>query len=170
MPHHRQSGFTLVELMITIAIVAILAALALPSFQQSMRSNRAATATNEMIGALSLARSEAIRNSGGGAVRSSADGTSCGGGWSDGWLVWADTNGNGTLDTGETVLRYGQGHPRLTVSNAGGTVAFDGRGRRTAATGQSVTIRPDECGGQPLQRTLTINASGQITTAKEACS
>ena len=169
MSPYRQSGFTMVELMVTIAIVAILAALALPSFQQSLRSNRVATATNEMIGALSLARGEAIRNNGGGAVCPSTNGTACGGAWSDGWLVWADTNGNGALNAGEAVLRYSQARSKLTVGNTGGTVAFDARGRRLAAVNQSLTLRPDECGGQPLQSTLAINASGQVTLAKGAC-
>ena len=170
MPANRQSGFTLVELMIAIAVVAVLLGLALPSFQQSMRSNRVATATNEMIAALSLARSEAIRNNGGGAVCPSTNGTACGASWSDGWLVWADTNGNSTLDAGEAVLRYSQGNPRLAVSNTGGTVAFDSRGRRRAVGDQTLTLRPDECASQPLQRTLTINASGQVTTVRGACS
>lgn len=169
MQSNGQSGFTLIEMMVTIAVVAILAALALPSFQQSLRSNRAATATNEMVGALSLARSEAIRNGRGGAICASSNGVACAGSWSDGWLVWADTDGNSALDAGEAVLRYSQGNPRLTVSNAGGTVAFDSRGRRVAVASQTLTIRPDECGGQPLQRTLAINASGQITTTKGAC-
>lgn len=170
MPNDRQTGFTLIELMVTIAVLAILLGLALPSFQQSLRSNRVATATNEMIAALSLARSEAIRNNGGGAVCSSASGTACGGSWSDGWLVWADANGNSALDAGEAVLRYSQGNAKLAVSNTGGAVAFDPRGRRRAVGNQSLTLRPDECASQPLQRTLTINASGQVTTAKGACS
>ena len=170
MSRRQVSGFTLLELMVTVAIMAILLAIALPSFQSSLRSNRAATATNEMMASLSLARSEAIKNKGGGAVCPSSSGTACVGNWSDGWLVWADANGNSALDAGETVLRYSQGNPRLTVNNSGGTVAFDPRGRRRAAGNQTLTLRPDECGSQPLQRTLTVNASGQVTTIKGACS
>ena len=165
----RITGFTLIELMVTIAVAAVLLAIGLPSFQGSLRSNRAATATNEMIASLALARSEAIENKGGGAVCSSSNGTACVGNWSDGWLVWADANGNSTLDAGETVLRYSQGNPRLTVNNSSGTVAFDPRGRSRAAGNQTLTLRPDECGSQPLQRTLTVNASGQVTIVKGAC-
>ena len=170
MSRRQVAGFTLIELMVTIAVVAILAAIALPSFQSSLRSNRVATTTNEMIASLSLARSEAIRNNGGSAVCPSNSGTACAGNWSDGWLVWADANGNSALDAGETVLRYSRGNPKLTVNNTGGTVAFDSRGRRRAAGNQTLTLRPDECASQPLQRTLTINASGQVTTVKGACS
>ena len=117
----------------------------------------------------SITRNEAIRNKAGGAVCQSSDGTACTGNWSDGWLVWADTNGNGALNAGEAVLRYSQARSKLTVGNTGGTVAFDARGRRLAAVNQSLTLRPDECGGQPLQSTLAINASGQVTLAKGAC-
>ena len=125
-----QSGFTLIELMVTISVLAILLALGLPSFQSSLRSNRVATATNEMIASISLARSEAIRSTRGGGVCASADGAACGGTWSDGWLVWADANANGGLDAGETGLRYSRGDARLSASGPAAASACDARGRR----------------------------------------
>lgn len=57
----RQNGFTLVELMVTVAVLAILSTIAYPSFQSTIRSNRVATTTNELIASLALARSEAIK-------------------------------------------------------------------------------------------------------------
>lgn len=171
MPSDRQSGFTLIELMVTIAVLAVLLGLALPSFQGSLRSNRVATATNDMLASLALARSEAIRSTRGGGVCASNDGATCGGTWGDGWLVWADANGSGTLDGGETVLRYSRGNPSLAATGPNGSpVAFDARGRRRAGGDQTLTLKPSECGGQPLQRTLTINATGQVRTAKGSCS
>lgn len=170
MPSNRQSGFTLIELMVTLAVAAILLGLALPSFQSSLRSNRVATATNDMLASISLARSEAIRSTRGGGVCSSNDGAACNGSWADGWLVWADANGNGALDGGETVLKYSRGDARLGATGPGAVVAFDSRGRRRAGADQTLTLKPSECGGQPLQRTLTINAAGQVRTAKGSCS
>ena len=64
----RQNGFTLVELMVTVAVLAILSTIAYPSFQSTIRSNRVATTTNELIASLALARSEAIKNTHGGAA------------------------------------------------------------------------------------------------------
>ena len=87
-------GFSLVELLVAIAIVAILVAAAFPSFEGSLRRNRLATTTNELIASVSLARSEAIRSTDGGGVCASADGLACGSDWNAGWLVWVDGGNN----------------------------------------------------------------------------
>ena len=54
-------GFTLIELMVTLTVMAILLSIAAPSFTSLMAANRMSTQTNEFIGALNLARSEAVR-------------------------------------------------------------------------------------------------------------
>lgn len=167
----RPNGFTLVELMVTIAVVAILATIAFPGFQSTIRSNRVATAGNELIASLSLARSEAIRGTRGGAVCASKAGTSCdGASWVDGWMVWEDRNGNGTFDSGEPVLRYSQARPGLQgTSGQPLSVSFDSRGRSRAAAAVDLTLRPEKCGDQPLQRTLRISPTGQVRLQKESC-
>ncbi|MEQ7894505.1 GspH/FimT family pseudopilin [Xanthomonas arboricola] len=167
----RTRGFTLIELMVTVAVLAITAAIAYPSFQGVVRSNRVAASNNEMMALLTLSRSEAIRNGQGSGICGSANGTACNGSWSAGVMAWSDTNGNGSYDSGETVLRYSLGNPRLVVQGptTGTVIAFDARGRRRAAADQQVTLQPDQCGGQPLKRSLTINASGQIRSKKETC-
>jgi type IV fimbrial biogenesis protein FimT len=163
-------GFTLIELMVAISIVAILLAIALPSFQGTIRSNRLATTTNEFISSIALARSEAIRSSRGAAVCASTNGTACGGTWNDGWLVWADADGDAAIDSGETIVRYAQGHANLnlTASGSATSIVFNGRG---AATSTPVfTLQPSSCpAGQQLVNTLTVNGSGQIKTSKSAC-
>lgn len=159
-------GFTLIELMVAIAVAAIVLAIGLPSFQSSLRSNRVATTTNELLTSLALARSEAIRSTRSGSVCPSADGATCGTDWTKGWLVFADRNSNGTLDADETVLKYGVMNPRMTMTGAG-NIRFDARGR--LASGGDLVLKPDQCAGQLLQRTLEINGSGQIKAKKEAC-
>ncbi|MGY3265251.1 GspH/FimT family pseudopilin [Lysobacter sp. HA35] len=163
----RESGFTLIELMVAVGVMAILAAIAFPNFQGVMRSNRLATTTNQVLGAMALARAEAIRNTRGSGVCASTDGSSCSTGtdWTTGWLVWSDVNGNGTYDGAgtDTALRYVQGNPKVTITGPSGATAvrFDARGRLTN-TAQTIILQPDSCGSQALRRTLLINPTGQV--------
>lgn len=170
MPRHRSRGFTLVELMVTIAVLAILVAIAFPSFESSFRSNRVATTNNALLTSLSMARSEAVRNTRGGGVCPSADGQNCGGNWSQGWMAFADNNGNGDFDDGDTVVNFTELNPRM-VAEADGVdvIAFDSRGRRQAGGDQVIVLHPTECGGQELQRTITVGATGTARVTKGAC-
>ncbi|MEA5124596.1 GspH/FimT family pseudopilin [Xanthomonas floridensis] len=170
MSFRRSAGFTLVELMIAIVVLAILLTIAFPSFRGVIRSNRVASSTNETIGLLSLARSEAIRNRRGGGVCGSASGAACDNNWGAGMLAWADTDGDGAFKNGDTVLRFVSIDRSLASSGpSGAAIAFDGRGRRLAAINQQITLQPTMCDGQALRRTLTVNGAGQITSQKGAC-
>lgn len=77
-------GFTLIELMVTIAIAAILMGIAIPSFVATISSNRLTTSANELVSALNLARSEAVKR--GQQVVVKKTGTN----WEDGWHVFVD--------------------------------------------------------------------------------
>ncbi|RYF31255.1 MAG: prepilin-type N-terminal cleavage/methylation domain-containing protein [Comamonadaceae bacterium] len=167
MSRRHITGFTLLELMVTVSIAAILLALALPSFQSSMRSNRVATATNELLASLALARSEAVRNTRGAGLCTSADGASCGGGWNSGWLVWADTNGDGLVDAGETVIRYSQGKASTTITGAATSIAFTPRGRVVGDVERTIGIVPYDA--STPARCVTINRTGQTRVAQTAC-
>ena len=103
----RSRGLTLIELMIAVAIAAVLMALAAPSFQQAINGNRLAGAAGDVIGALQLARSEAIRANRRTVLCRSSDGSSCdttNAAW-PGWIVFVDDDGDGTRDAAEPVVK-----------------------------------------------------------------
>ncbi|MFT4247693.1 MAG: GspH/FimT family pseudopilin [Pseudomonas sp.] len=180
MPCRPTRGFTLVELMITVAVMAILVAIGFPGFQSVLASNRVATGTNELIASLALARGEAVRNTVSSGVCPSATGTDCGNDWSEGWLVWQDVDGNGNLDDAEPVLRYSQGRLGLELSSRGVTkFIFDSRGRATgrdvsdtvAAGAQVIAVRATGCSAeQSLARALTVMPTGQVRVVRQTCS
>lgn len=176
----RQRGFSLVELMVTIAIVAILVAIAFPSFEATFRSNRLATATNEMLASISLARSEAVRSTRGSGICASEDGSTCDGGWNDGWIVWLDEAGGtaAQFDEGvDTVVRHVESRSNLIVSavNASDTavteIGFDPRGRPSIADlPLKWELKPDNCpAGGEWVRVIEVTLAGQVKSIKEDC-
>ncbi len=95
-------GFTLIELLITISIAGVLLAIAIPSFTSSIVSNRLTASANELVSALNLARSEAIKRGEQVTVESIG---STSGQWDSGWNVFVDINKNGAFnDDGDTTL------------------------------------------------------------------
>ena len=108
----RALGFTLMELMVTLSVAAILLAIAAPSFTSIFNTNRLAGSANELLATLQSARIEAVRRNLRTVVCRSDDGSTCntaGGNWG-GWLAFVDTNANGVYDpgpvpTGDVLLR-----------------------------------------------------------------
>jgi type IV fimbrial biogenesis protein FimT len=175
-------GFTLLELMVVIAIAGVLMAMALPSFQNTLRSNRLATTTNQLNAAIALARSEAIKSTQAAGLCPSADGTTCGADWNAGWLIWRDVNRDGTLanDATEPVLQYFANTNKIALTATGATkFSFDARGAVTARDASNaalssiptITLKPVPCPtGQQLVNQLGLLKTGQISTTKAACS
>lgn len=125
MPRDRQQGVTLIELMITIAVAAIMLSIAVPSFTAFAIRNQLVAYNNDLISAVNFARSEAIRRGTTVSVCRRSSDTSCvGGSWSNGWLVVVNT-GNvnpGTTAPSGPVLRV---HEALTTGyTLGATSSF----------------------------------------------
>ena len=93
---NKHSGFTLIELMITLAIVGILLTVGVPSLKTFMQGNQLIASSNELVSALHVARSEAIKLNSRVSICESSNGTSCSntGSWKNGWIVFVDFDGN----------------------------------------------------------------------------
>ena len=114
----NQTGFTIVEIMIAIAILAILTALAMPSLQQFLARNELVGTSNGLISGINLARTEAVTRSTAVAICPSTDGASCSGGdWESGFLVFVDDDNNSNFNGGEELIRAESGYtnPAITI-------------------------------------------------------
>lgn len=104
----RARGFTMIELMVTVAVVAILAAIAVPSFRDVIVTNKLSAQSNELLGAIQNARLESLKRNVRVTICQSSDGSTCASAttWG-GWLVFADANKDGTPQAAE-ILRTAQ--------------------------------------------------------------
>jgi type IV fimbrial biogenesis protein FimT len=98
----KERAFTLIELLITIAIMAVLVTLATPSLQALIRNNRITGQANELVAGLMLGRSEAVKRGVSVTLCGSADGSSCAGdgNWEQGWMVFSDVAADGVVQAG----------------------------------------------------------------------
>lgn len=172
-------GFTLLELMITVAIMAILLAIGIPSFTGLMHSNRLTSSTNEFIAGLYTARTEAIKQSHRVTMCKSADGATCAaatGTWDQGWIVFSDLDHDAIVDAGDTVLRASGSAPNgVTIAgnvNVASYVSFasDGSSKLTNSAFQAGTIRVCIASKSVNQnaRDIVLNQSGRFITRKAA--
>lgn len=119
-------GYTVLELLVTLAVLALLAAVAIPSFDDSIQRNARDSAVLDLMSSLSLARSEAVNASSTVSICRSTNQTACAaaGDWAAGWLIFVDADGDGALDTGEEILQGRSaldGQAAITLANGGGT-------------------------------------------------
>jgi len=171
-------GVTLLELVVVMAIVAILASIALPSFSTSMRNSRLATMTNEFIGAVNLARSEAVKNNRGAAICASSDGATCGTDWAQGWMVFADADRNGVRGATESVFRVQQAFNGVSVASSSvSAFRFTARGECANCSGgafggttSDLELRAVPCdAGQQHVRAMRILRTGAVSFQKRGC-
>lgn len=101
---NRAQGFTLMELMVTLAVLAVILGLAVPSFATLVRRNRLVAAANELVAAAQLARIEAVRRNRPVTLCPSTDGVLCGGNDWRRLIVFADGNRNGTREAADDPL------------------------------------------------------------------
>lgn len=180
-------GFTLIELLVTLAIAAVMLGIAAPSFREFFIANSLATQANELVTALNIARSEAIKRgirvtvckTGDPAAASPACSTAAN--WQDGFIVFVDNtqvtgNSRGVVDGSDEVLRV---FSALTGSTLSGGANF-ARGISYLPSGISRGILSG--GGDGVAdgtfslcrsgkgRNIMINSTGRVRTeVVDAC-
>jgi type IV fimbrial biogenesis protein FimT len=162
---NRLRGFTLIELMVTIAVLAILLAVAVPSFQQAIMNARVSSQTNEFIASLKEARSEAARRGVPVGVRANSES----GAFADGWKVFVGDGATApdddsvmvrvseALPSGITLTRTTSAFVDYTEADAA-YVAFTARGRATASYFRVCSPMPQVAG-----RGITLTPTGKVS-------
>lgn len=159
----RTAGFTLIELMVTIAVAAILLTIAVPGFQALVQNNRATTLANELTTALNLARSEAVRRG----QMISVCAADSGNDWEDGWRVELGDDCNAADDD---ILRIWDAPPARSVIDADGetSVSFSPMGTREDQNAVTFDVHAENCSGERA-RTLHISPGGRVGVERVAC-
>lgn len=149
---NRLRGFTLIELMVTVTVLAVMAALAAPSFQQLLAAQRVRTTGYNIVGDLVLARSEAVKRG------ENVTLTPVSGDWTQGWSVNVAPNAEVLSEQG----RVGNG-VQFTTSPA--SITFDRNGRTSVST----VVRFGLYDGAVNKRCISLDPSGRPKSAKMEC-
>lgn len=148
-------GFTMVELLIVLSILAILAAIAAPNMGTMIRTQRIKTASFDMFSSLVYARSEAVKRN------TTVTLTPATGGWQNGWSI-ADSNGN--------TLRSAPAIGNISINGGPSTVVYSGNGR-LSPVGTAIQFQL-EAADVPTanSRCIKVSSSGSPISSEGACS
>ena len=155
-------GFTLLELMITLAIVAVLMTIALPSMQDFIKNERLVTQLNSLLSHLQYARSEAVTRHQQVVLCASDNGSTCTtGDWQDGWIMFADTDASGGVSGTDSILKVKDAlEGDTTLSSTGGKrVIYDDRG---FSPNSNATFSLCDSRGPTFGKSITISNTGRI--------
>lgn len=155
-----QRGFTLIELMIVLIILAVILSITLPGFQNVFLSTRLANYANEMVGSVYVARGEAIKRNTNVRLCASANGTTCAttGGWAQGWVV---------LDPNDTVLQQKPAFDGgFSIADGGGAhlITFSSAGAASPATNFKICRQTPSAGNQ--ERQLAVSTVGRTNVTR----
>jgi type IV fimbrial biogenesis protein FimT len=151
---HRSRGFTLIELVTTITVMAILAGIALPSFSAFIASQRIRNVSFDLMAAITLARSQAVTRNGN--VSLQKIGTA----WDGGWKV-----SDGTL-----TFHNQEAYKNLSITDSAGLGAITyGKDGRTVTAGTRFTIAPATAVSGVSARCVSIGLSGVPSSSTGAC-
>jgi type IV fimbrial biogenesis protein FimT len=171
-----QTGFTLTEVLVVVAIVAILLSIGVPSYRYITNAYRMSAEMNSLVGDLMYARAEAIKEGQSVAICVSSDGQNCSGAtnWQNGWIVFPDPTGGGSADVPASILHVqasftGATPDALVPVNPISSIIFNREGFAVGAPGNvafggnQFTLH-DPTVNAAWTRCLFINPQGMIQT------
>jgi type IV fimbrial biogenesis protein FimT len=185
MKNRNQNGFTLYELMITVAVLGVVLMVGVPNFSEFTQNSRMTSTANDLHSSFLLARSEAARAKSNITICASANSmagaaAACGGVFDQGWIIFVDTDGDIVRDAGEALLRPHPAVPNgLNIFPDNGATYFSfaptGLGRGDVGGNPSfvtATICDDRgteiaAGGSSAARRLVVTPIGRATVIRD---
>jgi len=159
----RNSGFTVVELLVSIAIMAIVLSIGIPSFNELTRNSAMSSNSSDLLTAFNYARIESVKR--GSSITLGQKDSST---WGGGLVVWIDDDGDGTVDAGEEVLRYWEAlstGSTLVSTNSITSFVFSASGEVDNL--DTLTLCDNRTG--ETGRTISILLSGAVYVEEKVC-
>lgn len=179
MSMRKQSGLTLLELLVTLMALSIAVSIAIPSFRELTLNNRISSQLNSLSGTLAYARSSAASRPGAFVTMcASSDGASCSGSanWENGWILFRDADGDAVVDAGDDeIIRISSGLDggnTLRIRGFGGvnsSIRFDPEGmpRMPAGANAAGTFIVCDGRGAGSAASLVISGAGQVRIVRD---
>src|SRR5258705_394879 len=172
---NKLSGFTLVEMIISVAVAAILLTIGIPSFRYVTNSNRIAAEINGLLGDMQFARSEAVKEGIPVSVCVSSNSLVCDGltanNWQNGWIVFSDANANATKDGNDVILRvqkpFSSTDTFVATDSVGagvGAVTFNREGYANGIANGTLIQLHDATNTNSWTRCLSVNLVGMMVS------
>ncbi|WP_281399064.1 GspH/FimT family pseudopilin [Paenacidovorax monticola] len=167
-PRIHARGFTAIELMVVVAIMAILTALAAPSFTPIIERWRVRQAVEGLQSTLYYARSEAIKRGGNVIIQKNTNDATCtasGGAdsWDCGWHVWVDANGDGTFQSSELLQRFNTpAKVQVTRSSSQASIKLNRWGLTTGPFVGFSLVPQSKGVSDPAARGVCMSSGGRI--------
>ena len=170
---NRNKGFTLLELMVTVGVAAILLSVGVPSFRTVIMDSRLVRDSNQFVGSIALARSSAVRFQRNATICTSANFDAavptCAAvtDWSNGWIVWVDKDRDGATDANEILSVYAPINDTTVFSAPTATqFSYDARGFGTSPA-DTLTMCDNRSG--EMGRSIKVNNGGRANVSRQPC-
>lgn len=165
----NQKAFSLIELLATVVVAGILAAVALPNLRNFVMQNRMTARTNELVKAINLARLESISRP---SIPALIVPTDSAGDWSKGCRMGRDSNNNQQLDPQEVIKVFNFENNQIEIKSNNDQITYASRGRirlPSEATAIDFTICNQDTGQFSSGNKVTIFATGRVASESISC-